>query len=56
MPDDRIIECARQMFARWARIADPKDLDRRWSRMPDQTRLEWIKDAETCVETWRQVA
>lgn len=56
MPDDRIIECARQMFADFARISDPQILERRWNRAAELTRQEFIRNAEIAVETWRQIA
>lgn len=56
MDEDALIEAAKQLYGKFARIADPRTLDHRWSKLAQRRQLDWVEEAEITIRTYLQLA
>lgn len=52
---DPITEAGKAIYGKWARIADPAYLDRRWSRLQPKVREDFISEARAAIDTFNQL-
>ena len=56
MDQSALIEAAKHLYGRWARIPDPRQLDFRWDRLAPRQQQNWIDEAEAAIRTYLQLA
>ena len=55
MDADPITEAGKHLYGRFARIADPSYLDRRWSGLKPKVREYFIEEARAAIKTFLQI-
>lgn len=56
MDQSALIEAAKHLYGRWARIPDPRQLDFRWDRLAPRQQQNWVDEAEAAIRTYLQLA
>lgn len=55
MDQSALIEAGKHLYGRWARIADPSQLEFRWDRLAPSRQQNWIDEAEAAIRTYLQL-
>lgn len=51
LPNPRL-EAAKAIYAKFVRISEPDEINRRWNCMSEKSRERWLAEASTCIDTF----
>lgn len=50
--EEALQEAGKALWAKWAMVSDPGQIDRRWSMMRKNMKQAWIEEAKAAIEAY----